>query len=59
MELKPYKEEQICDACKELSVSPTFCEERHDGEAMKPHLHYECSSCGYKWATETALPIAK
>jgi transposase-like protein len=57
MQLKPYKEEQVCDACEELSLQPTYCEEQHEGKATVPHLHYACQSCGYKWATETAHPI--
>ena len=59
MALKPYKEEQICDACEELSVQPTYCEDNHAGGIPKPHLHYECNSCGYRWVTETAHPITK
>ncbi len=59
MELKPYMQEQVCDACEELSVRPTYCEDEHAGEILKPHLHYECQRCGYKWSTETAHPITK
>ena len=59
MELKPFNEEQICDACEELTVQPTYCEDLHGGEVATPHLHYECASCGYKWVTETAHTITK